>query len=74
MWNKDSITVTSIIDGGEIIQALTDRILGRVIAEPIFDADGKELICIWNNVDEDALEKIEPLNLASLKSSLTYDL
>jgi DNA-directed RNA polymerase, beta'' subunit/160 kD subunit len=39
----ESITVTSIIDGGEIIQPLTDRILGRVIAEPILDADGKEI-------------------------------
>jgi len=37
---ENSITVTSIIDGGEIIQPLTDRILGRVIAEPIVDADG----------------------------------
>ncbi len=64
---KDSITVTSIIDGGEIIQALTDRILGRVIAEPILDADGKELFATGTMLDEDALKKIEPLNLASLK-------
>ena len=40
---EESITVTSIIEGGEIIQALTDRILGRVIAEPILDNDGNEL-------------------------------
>ena len=30
---EEFITVTSIIEGGEIIQPLTDRILGRVIAE-----------------------------------------
>ena len=64
---EDSITVTSIIDGGEIIQALTDRILGRVIAEPILDADGKELFATGTMLDEDSLDKIESLNLATLK-------
>ena len=64
---KESIVVTSIIDGGEIIQALTDRILGRVIAEPIMDADGKELFPINTMLDEDALEVIDELNLSSLK-------
>ncbi len=64
---EESIVVTSIIDGGEIIQALTDRILGRVIAEPIFDADGKELFPVNTMLDEDALDVIDELNLSSLK-------
>ena len=64
---KESIVVTSIIDGGEIIQALTDRILGRVIAEPIFDNDGKELFPTNTMLDEDALQIIKDLNISSLK-------
>ena len=64
---SDSITVTSIIDGGEIIQALTDRILGRVIAEPINDADGNLLFAEGTMLDEDAVSQIESLNLSSLK-------
>ncbi|MFL2690325.1 MAG: DNA-directed RNA polymerase subunit beta' [Gammaproteobacteria bacterium] len=64
---KESIVVTSIIDGGEIIQALTDRILGRVIAEPIFDNDGNELFSVNTMLDEDALEVIKDLNISSLK-------
>jgi len=64
---SDSITVTSIIDGGEIIQALTDRILGRVIAEPINDADGNLLFPEGTMLDEDAVSQIESLNLSSLK-------
>ena len=64
---EESIVVTSIIDGGEIIQPLTDRILGRVIAEPILDADGKELFAINTMLDEDALDVIDELNLSSLK-------
>ena len=64
---SESITVTSIIDGGEIIQALTDRILGRVIAEPIFDNDGKELFAKDTMLDEDAVDSIDSLNLSTLK-------
>ena len=64
---KESIVVTSIIDGGEIIQALTDRILGRVIAEPILDNDGNELFSVNTMLDEDALEVIKDLNISSLK-------
>ncbi len=64
---KESIVVTSIIDGGEIIQALTDRILGRVIAEPIFDNDGNELFSVNTMLDENALEVIKDLNISSLK-------
>ena len=71
----ESITVTSIIDGGEIIQPLTDRILGRVIAEPILDADGKEIFPVNTMLDEDALVIIEELNISSLKirSPMTCD-
>ena len=64
---EESIVVTSIIDGGEIIQPLTDRILGRVIAEPIIDNDGKELFAVNTMLDEDALDVIDELNLSSLK-------
>ena len=72
---SESITVTSIIDGGEIIQPLTDRILGRVIAEPILDNEGKELFAINTMLDEDALDVIDELNLSSLKirSPMTCD-
>ena len=71
----ESITVTSIIDGGEIIQPLTDRILGRVIAEPIVDSDGKEIFPVNTMLDEDALNVIDELNLSSLKirSPMTCD-
>ena len=64
---QNSITVTSIIDGGEIIQALTDRILGRVIAEPINDSDGNLLFEEGTMLDEDAVSQIESLNLSSLQ-------
>ena len=63
---EEFITVTSIIEGGEIIQPLTDRILGRVIAEPIHDMDGNVLFEVGTMLDEDAVDVIESLNLSSL--------
>ena len=64
---SESVVVSSIVEGGEIIQPLTERILGRVIAEPIEDADGAELFANGHLIDEDSLKKIDELNLASLK-------
>ena len=63
----ESVVVSSIVEGGEIIQPLTERILGRVIAEPIEDADSVELFANGHLIDEDSLKKIDELNLASLK-------
>ncbi|MDC1488302.1 DNA-directed RNA polymerase subunit beta', partial [Gammaproteobacteria bacterium] len=63
----ESVVVSSIVEGGEIIQPLTERILGRVIAESIEDADSVELFANGHLIDEDSLKKIDELNLASLK-------
>ena len=63
---EQSISLTSIIDGGEIIQPLSERILGRVIAEDIKDDDGKVLYEKGHMIDEDSVLKIDELNLSSL--------
>ena len=62
-----SIVVSSIVEGGDIIQPLTERILGRVIAEPISNADGEEVYPIGHLIDEDSVKKIDELNISSLK-------
>ena len=62
-----SIVVSSIVEGGDIIQPLTERILGRVIAEPIFNADEEEVYSIGHLIDEDSVKKIDELNISSLK-------
>ena len=63
---EHSIYITSIIDGGEIIQPLSERILGRVIAEDITDDDGNILYEKGHMIDEDSVLKIDELNLSSL--------
>ena len=62
-----SIVVSSIVEGGDIIQPLTERILGRVIAEPISNADGEEVYPLGHLIDEDSVKKIDELNISSLK-------
>ncbi|OGW75091.1 MAG: DNA-directed RNA polymerase subunit beta', partial [Nitrospirae bacterium RIFOXYB2_FULL_43_5] len=56
---SDGIIVTSLIEGGEIIQPLEERILGRTIAEDIKDPISKEKIAGKNSpIDEELTQKI----------------
>jgi DNA-directed RNA polymerase subunit beta' len=64
---ENSINMQPIIDGGEIIQNLTDRILGRVIAEPVYDSEKNIVFEKGTLIDEDAISKIEQLNLSQLR-------
>lgn len=55
----DSITVTSLVEGGEIIQHLEERILGRIAVEDIRDPITKEIIVSRNQeIDEHLRQKI----------------
>jgi len=55
----DGIVVTSLIEGGEIIQPLEERILGRTLAEDIKDPISKEMVAKRNSaIDEDLTAKI----------------
>ncbi len=55
----DGITVTSLIEGGEIIQPLEERLLGRTTVEDIKDPLTKELIVKRNQeIDEELTHKI----------------
>ena len=55
----DGITVTSLVEGGEIIQPLEERILGRITVDDIKDPFTKELIIKRNNeIDDEIKQKI----------------
>jgi DNA-directed RNA polymerase subunit beta' len=55
----DGITVTSLVEGGEIIQPLEERILGRIAVEDIKDPITRELIVKRNQeIDEELTQKI----------------
>jgi len=61
----DGIWVTSLIEGGEIIQRVGDRVLGRVALEDIYDPITGELLIPANaEIDE---QKVQKLQLAGLE-------
>ncbi len=56
----DGIYVTPIVEGGEVIESLRDRIIGRVTLEEMFHPATHEVIVPANQlIDEELAEKIE---------------
>ena len=61
------VEVEPLMEGGEIIQRLGERVLGRVATEDIVDPFSDEVICRGGEeIDEDVVEKIEEAGLTSL--------
>jgi DNA-directed RNA polymerase subunit beta' len=70
----DGITVTSLVEGGEIIQPLEERLLGRITVEDIRDPFSKELIVKKNKeIDEEITQKIidAAIDRVKIRSVLT---
>ena len=64
----DGIDVTSLVEGGEIIESMRDRILGRVVLEDILDPFTGEVIVKANDeIDETLSEKIEDTGIEKVK-------
>jgi DNA-directed RNA polymerase subunit beta' len=62
------VEVEPLMEGGEVIQRLGERVLGRVAVEDIIDSFTEEVICrAGQEIDEQIVEKIEEADLASLK-------
>jgi len=64
----DGIMVSSLTEGGEVIERLGDRILGRVALEDIVDPITDELLVESNQlIDEDLVTKIEEAGIEKIK-------
>jgi DNA-directed RNA polymerase subunit beta' len=60
----DGIFVTPLVEGGEIIERVGDRVLGRVALEDIIDPHTGEVLVESNQeIDEDAARRIEEAGL-----------
>ena len=71
------INMKSIVDGDNVIVPLIDRLLGRTIAEDIYDTDGKTVLVEANTtMCREDIEKVSHLSLNELKvrSGLTCSL
>ena len=55
----DSMEISSLIEGGEIIEHVAERVLGRIAAEEIFDPYSDEILVARNDmIDEAACERL----------------
>ena len=71
-----AIRMASISDGEKIVASLTDRLLGRTIAESIKDTEGKVIIPAGTTINRDDIKKIEEVKLEEImvRSPLTCEL
>lgn len=51
--------MTPVIDGGEIVERLGDRVLGRVAAKDVVNADGEVVVPAGALIDERLVEKLD---------------
>jgi DNA-directed RNA polymerase subunit beta' len=64
----DGIDVTSLVEGGEIIESMRDRILGRVALEDIRDPFTAEVVVKGNEeIDESLAERIENIGIERVR-------
>jgi DNA-directed RNA polymerase subunit beta' len=62
------VEVEPLMEGGEVIQRLGERVLGRVAVEDILDPFSEEVICDrGQEIDELVVQKIEETGLGRLK-------
>src|SRR5712672_781708 len=64
----DGIEMTPLVEGGEVIEGLGDRVLGRVALEDIRDPFTNEVLVTANDmIDEDLVARIEEAGLERVK-------
>ncbi len=71
---EDGMTVTALMEGGEIIQPLGDRILGRVVLKDVVDPYNQQVLLRANGeITEELVLKFEDVGIESveIRSALT---
>jgi DNA-directed RNA polymerase subunit beta' len=64
----DGVSASSLMEGGEIIQRVGDRVLGRVALEDIYDPVTGELLVEANQeINEERVEKIQSAGLEKVR-------
>jgi len=65
---QKGLEMTSLVEGGDVIEALHDRVLGRVVAEDVLLVDQSEpVIRAGTLLNEDWVERLEELGIDRIK-------
>ncbi|MBP3616201.1 MAG: DNA-directed RNA polymerase subunit beta' [Alphaproteobacteria bacterium] len=69
------IEVSAIVDGGNVVESLGDRIFGRVTAEDVVDHNGNVIVKKGEQITEDDIKAIEAagIEMVKIRSVLTCD-
>ncbi|GHD75646.1 DNA-directed RNA polymerase subunit beta' [Luteimonas padinae] len=65
----DGLTMTPIVEGGDVVEPLKDRVLGRIVAEDVFlPGDDEDPIVTRNTLlDEAWVQKLEDAGVQAIK-------
>ncbi len=65
----EGLTMTPIVEGGDVVEPLRDRVLGRVVAEDVFLPGNDEDPIVTRNtlLDEAWVQKLEDASVQSIK-------
>ncbi|MGY0613398.1 DNA-directed RNA polymerase subunit beta' [Luteimonas sp. A501] len=73
----DSLTMTPIVEGGDVVEPLKDRVLGRIVAEDVFlPGDDEDPIVTRNTLlDEAWVQKLEDAGVQTIqvRSTITCE-
>jgi DNA-directed RNA polymerase subunit beta' len=65
---SNGILMKPIIEGGNVIVALGERVLGRTVAEDVLSQDSSEvLLAAGTLIDEDTIDTLDELNVYEIK-------
>ncbi len=64
----NGVVMKALVEGGEIIEALRERILGRVVAIDVVNPENQEIVFAAGELlDEDAVDLVESLGIDEVK-------
>ncbi|MCA3229789.1 MAG: DNA-directed RNA polymerase subunit beta' [Burkholderiales bacterium] len=65
---QNGVNMRALVEGGEVIEALRDRILGRVTAVDVINPDTQDVLYpAGTMLDEDAVDEVERLGIDEVK-------
>ncbi|HET9024100.1 MAG TPA: DNA-directed RNA polymerase subunit beta', partial [Burkholderiaceae bacterium] len=64
----NGVAMKALVEGGEVIEALRDRVLGRVATADVINPDTQDVLYAAGHLlDEDAVERIEALGIDEVR-------
>jgi DNA-directed RNA polymerase subunit beta' len=70
----NGLLVSAIIEGGDVVEPLGDRVLGRIVAQPVYEADEKTIIIAEGTMlDEYWVDQLDSLGVDEMivRSAIT---